>query len=103
MVKQMKWSLLLLLGALGIAHASILVDQAQVVSASKSLATMVPSAKSVTIATAGTYTLTLSDVQGQSGPGNAFTSLSVVISQGSQLVKKFVLPAGKFPDHTAVS
>jgi hypothetical protein len=94
MMKRMKWSLLLL-SYLHVAHAVTPVNDAKVVSASKQLATMVPTATSFTVATAGTYTLTLTDVQKNSpgnGQGDVFSSLSVVVSQGSQLIKNLVLP-----------
>lgn len=95
MLKRYKWSLVtLLLGCLSIAQAAVL-DEARVVSASDSLSSMVPQAGSITIATAGTYTLTLTDLGKQPDPdiADVFSSLSVVISQGAQLVKHLAVPS----------
>jgi hypothetical protein len=96
MMKRAKWSLwLLLLSWVSMAHAAIVIDEARVVSASKALATTVLPPTAVTIATAGTYTLTLSDVQKTSSPGAAFSSLSVVVSQGSHLINHLALPTAQ--------
>ena len=104
MMKLAKWSLWLLsLSCLSMAHATIVIDEARVVSASKALAATVLPPTAVAIATAGTYTLTLSDVQKTSGPGAAFSSLSVVISQRSQLIKQLTLPTTQATTSTSVT
>ncbi|MGD9842221.1 MAG: hypothetical protein AB7U99_04870 [Steroidobacteraceae bacterium] len=98
-----KWSCMaVLLCVVGIANAALL-DEARVVSASKSLTTMLPAPVSFTIASAGTYTLSLADVQGQSGPGSAFSSLSVVIAQGSVPIKTLTLPSNSFTVSSTVT
>jgi hypothetical protein len=89
-----RWSWLVLLSVAGMAQAAL--NEARVVSATTALESMLPPAVTLTITTAGSYTLTLADVQGQSGPGAAFSSLSVVISQGAQLSRLLKLPAGQF-------
>ncbi|HVY22547.1 MAG TPA: hypothetical protein VG962_04270 [Steroidobacteraceae bacterium] len=74
------------------AEAAVLVNEAHVVAANDGLAASLPAAKSFDVNTAGDYTVTLTDVGNQSGGASKFTSLSLVIYQGSQLMKLVSVP-----------
>lgn len=80
-----------LLLVFGQSQAAVL-DEARVVPASTAVAERVPEAVAITISTAGNYTLTVSDLGEISGVGDAFSSLYVVIHQGSRLVGHLAVP-----------
>ena len=91
-MKLFKWMCVPMMLVNTAAQAALL-DEARVVSATATAASMLPAAESVTITTAGTYTLRLTDIGKQGASADAFTSLSVVISQGAQLVRHLALPS----------
>ena len=73
---------------LATAHAAVLINEAHVVASSDSVAAATPAAQNFTVTNAGQYTVTLTDVGKQSNAGAyAFTALSLVIYQNSQVVK----------------
>lgn len=95
MMNLPKWSLwTLLLCLAGTAHAAL--DEARVVAATPALQSVVPNAQSVTITTAGNYTLTIADLQGSNSVDSAFSSLTAVLSQGAQPIKVLKLPSNVF-------
>ncbi|MES1195797.1 MAG: hypothetical protein ABUL58_02515, partial [Steroidobacter sp.] len=69
-------------------YGAVLVNEAHVVAANDGVAATVPAPASFDIAIAGDYTITLTDVGKQANSGAyAFSSLSLVVYQNSQLIK----------------
>ena len=66
------------------ASAAVLLDESQLVATSAEFAAAAPAAQTLTIATAGQYTVTLTDLNSPS----QFTSVGVAITQGSALIAK---------------
>lgn len=80
-LKHLVWGWLLMTAG---AQASV-INESHVVAADAATAALAPAAKTVTIAAAGAYTVTLNDVGKQNNA--AFSALSLVITQGDQLIK----------------
>lgn len=92
-MKLFKWiGVTMMLTGMGSVQAAVL-DETRVVSVSGAAASMLPAAESIAITTAGTYTLRITDLGREpNADADAFSALSVVISQGAKLVKHLALP-----------
>jgi hypothetical protein len=75
------------------AHAAVLVNEAHVVTVNEGVAATLPAPRSFTVNVAGDYNVVLNDVGKQANSGAyAFSSLSLVIYQNSQLIKVISVP-----------
>jgi len=102
-VKAVLSALLLSCAAATTVSAAVLVNEAHLVTANDSVASTMPAEKVFDVIAAGDYTLTLTDVGKQATGANAFTSLSVVIYQGSQFVKQLKVPLASASNSVTVT
>jgi hypothetical protein len=89
----LQWIAVAVALAVSTAHASVLVNEAHVVALNDSIAATLPDPVNFNVATAGTYTITLTDIGKRANSGaHAFLSLTVVIYQNSQAFKVLSVP-----------